>query len=134
MLWSRLVQTTLKAFKKTDFTSVREHEEFVWLHDRFVENEDYAGIIVSYLPSACTSAHKLHTCSVLEGSSLSPQIPPSPPRPDFDEPRHKLAKLREGRYTQDIGAVCRMCLDFKTKMVVFSTTRLYMEEMCLYCR
>ena len=43
-----LVQTTLKAFKKTDFTSVREHEEFVWLHDRFVENEDYAGIIVSY--------------------------------------------------------------------------------------
>jgi len=40
-------QTTLKEFKKTDFTSVREHEEFVWLHDRFVENDDYAGIIVS---------------------------------------------------------------------------------------
>lgn len=48
VLWFYLVQTTLKAFKKTDFTSVREHEEFVWLHDRFVENEDYAGIIVSY--------------------------------------------------------------------------------------
>lgn len=26
---------------------VREHEEFVWLHDRYVENEEYAGIIVS---------------------------------------------------------------------------------------
>lgn len=41
------VQTTLKAYKKADFTTVREHEEFVWLHDRFVENEEYAGIIVS---------------------------------------------------------------------------------------
>lgn len=41
-----LLQTTLTAFKKSDFSSVREHEEFVWLHDRFVENEDYAGILV----------------------------------------------------------------------------------------
>ena len=40
-------QTTLRAFKKTDFSSIREHEEFIWLHDRFTENEDYAGIIVS---------------------------------------------------------------------------------------
>ena len=29
---------------------VREHEEFVWLHDRYVENEEYAGIIVSKIP------------------------------------------------------------------------------------
>ena len=40
-------QTTLKTFKKVDFQTVREHDEFVWLHDRYVENEDYAGIIVS---------------------------------------------------------------------------------------
>ncbi len=26
---------------------VRQHEEFVWLHDRYEENEDYAGIVVS---------------------------------------------------------------------------------------
>lgn len=26
---------------------MREHEEFIWLHDRYVENEDYAGIVVS---------------------------------------------------------------------------------------
>lgn len=26
---------------------VRQHEEFVWLHDRFEENEEYAGYIVS---------------------------------------------------------------------------------------
>ena len=24
----------------------REHEEFVWLHDRFVENDEFAGYIV----------------------------------------------------------------------------------------
>ena len=40
-------QTTLKAFKKTDFSVVREHEEFVWLHDRLVEEENYAGFVVS---------------------------------------------------------------------------------------
>ena len=34
--------------------------------------------------------YALHFCS------YSPQIPPAPPKPDFDEPRHKLAKLREG--------------------------------------
>jgi len=44
---AHVLQTTLKAFKKADFTTVRDHEEFVWLHDRFVENEDYAGLIVS---------------------------------------------------------------------------------------
>lgn len=26
---------------------VRQHEEFIWLHDSFVENEEYAGFIVS---------------------------------------------------------------------------------------
>ena len=29
--------------------------------------------------------------------SLAMQIPPAPPKPNFDEPRHKLAKLREGK-------------------------------------
>ena len=40
-------QTTLPVFKEGEFSVVREHEEFVWLHDRYVENEEYAGIIVS---------------------------------------------------------------------------------------
>ena len=40
-------KTTLPAFRKPDFSVVREHEEFVWLHDRFVENQGYAGYIVS---------------------------------------------------------------------------------------
>lgn len=42
-------RTTLPGFAKSDNNVVRQHEEFVWLHDRFEENEDYAGYIVSFL-------------------------------------------------------------------------------------
>lgn len=41
------LQTTLSEFRQSEFSVVRQHEEFVWLHDRYEENEDYAGIIVS---------------------------------------------------------------------------------------
>ncbi|XP_059225532.1 sorting nexin-32 isoform X2 [Stomoxys calcitrans] len=61
-------RTTLPGFSKADNNVVRQHEEFVWLHDRFEENEDYAGYI----------------------------IPPCPPRPDFDASREKLQRLGEG--------------------------------------
>ena len=40
-------RTSLPGFSKSDNNVVRQHEEFVWLHDRFEENEDYAGYIVS---------------------------------------------------------------------------------------
>jgi hypothetical protein len=43
------LQTTLPEFDKQEFSVVRQHEEFVWLHDRFEENEEYAGFIVSQL-------------------------------------------------------------------------------------
>jgi hypothetical protein len=39
-------KTTLPDFQKSEFLVVRQHEEFVWLHDRFEENEEYAGYIV----------------------------------------------------------------------------------------
>lgn len=42
-------RTSLPAFSKSDNNVVRQHEEFVWLHDRFEENEEYAGYIVGYL-------------------------------------------------------------------------------------
>lgn len=61
-------RTTLPEYAKPDFLVVRQHEEFIWLHDRFEENEDYAGYI----------------------------IPPPPPRPDFDASREKLQRLGEG--------------------------------------
>lgn len=39
-------RTSLPGYAKPDFFVVRQHEEFVWLHDRFEENEDYGGYIV----------------------------------------------------------------------------------------
>lgn len=64
-------KTSLPEFKEPDFNVVRQHEEFVWLHDRYEESEDYAGVV----------------------------IPPAPPRPDFDASRDKLQKLGEGEGT-----------------------------------
>uniref|UniRef100_A0A8C9N7E8 Sorting nexin 6 n=1 Tax=Serinus canaria TaxID=9135 RepID=A0A8C9N7E8_SERCA len=40
-------KSSLPNFKQNEFSVVRQHEEFIWLHDSFVENEDYAGYIVS---------------------------------------------------------------------------------------
>lgn len=45
------MQTSLKEFAKPDFSVVRQHEEFIWLHDRFEEDEAYAGYIVSSKPT-----------------------------------------------------------------------------------
>ncbi|XP_065226516.1 sorting nexin-6 isoform X2 [Planococcus citri] len=64
-------KTTLPDFQKPEFSVVRQHEEFIWLHDRFEENEEYAGYI----------------------------IPPAPPKPDFDASREKLQKLGESEGT-----------------------------------
>lgn len=61
-------QMFFQGYAKSDFLVVRQHEEFVWLHDRFEENDEYAGYI----------------------------IPPVPPRPDFDASREKLQRLGEG--------------------------------------
>ncbi|XP_076318281.1 sorting nexin-6-like isoform X2 [Tachypleus tridentatus] len=61
-------KTTLAEFQKSEFSVVRQHEEFLWLHDCLESNEKYYGFI----------------------------IPPAPPRPDFDASREKLQKLGEG--------------------------------------
>lgn len=96
-------KTTLKAFKKADFTTVREHEEFVWLHDRFVEKEDYAGII----------------------------IPPTPPKPDFDEPRLKLAKLREGEETMTKEEYTKMKQELEAEYLATFKKTVAMHEVFL---
>ncbi|XP_077993820.1 sorting nexin-6-like isoform X2 [Glandiceps talaboti] len=64
-------KTTLPEFRESEFSVVRQHEEFVWLHDQYVDGIDFAGIV----------------------------IPPAPPRPDFDASREKLQKLGEGEGT-----------------------------------
>ncbi|KAM8928700.1 sorting nexin-32 isoform 1-T1 [Lycaon pictus] len=61
-------KSCLPHFTQMEFSVVRQHEEFIWLHDAYVENEEYAGLI----------------------------IPPAPPRPDFEASREKLQKLGEG--------------------------------------
>ncbi|UJR25346.1 hypothetical protein I4U23_006696 [Adineta vaga] len=68
-------KTKLSLFQESEFSVTRQHEEFIWLHDRYNENEEYAGLI----------------------------IPPVPPRPDFDSSRAKLQKLSdsEGSLTRE---------------------------------
>lgn len=58
-------RTKLPQFSKPVLSVVRQHEEFIWLHDCLVENDQYAGYI----------------------------IPPPPPKPDFDSSREKLQRL-----------------------------------------
>lgn len=42
-------QTTLPEFSESDFSVTRDHDEFLWLHTMYDENEDYAGVIVSLM-------------------------------------------------------------------------------------
>jgi len=60
-------RTGLPDFQKPEFSVIRLHEDFIWLHDVIQENPDYAGYI----------------------------IPPGPPKPDFDASREKLQRLGE---------------------------------------
>ncbi|EMP39230.1 Sorting nexin-32 [Chelonia mydas] len=64
-------KSSLPDFNRPALSVVRQHEDFVWLHDTFSENDEYAGII----------------------------IPPAPPRPDFEASREKLQRLGEGNST-----------------------------------
>ena len=61
--------------QEQEFSVIRLHEEFLWLHDSFDECVDYAGYV----------------------------IPPAPPRPDFDASREKLRRLgdAEGNLTKE---------------------------------
>jgi len=68
-------RTSMPRFAQQEFSVIRLHEEFIWLHDTIQENPEYAGYI----------------------------IPPPPPRPDFDASREKLRKLgdAEGNLTKE---------------------------------
>ncbi|KAH9384869.1 hypothetical protein HPB48_026899 [Haemaphysalis longicornis] len=61
-------KTTLSDFQKPEFSVLRQHEEFIRLHNALEESEDYAGMIIR----------------------------PAPPRSHFDASREKLQKLGEG--------------------------------------
>ncbi|OQR76928.1 sorting nexin-6-like [Tropilaelaps mercedesae] len=66
----------------SEFSVVREHEGFLWLHTAIEEHPAYAGYI----------------------------IPPPPPRPDFDAAREKLQKLGEGEGTMTKASTVNLLL------------------------
>ncbi|XP_047133124.1 sorting nexin-32 isoform X1 [Hydra vulgaris] len=96
-------KTVLPEFQGTDFSVIREHEEFIWLHDRFVENEDYAGIV----------------------------IPPPPPRPDFDASREKLQKLSEGEGTMTKEEFQKMKQELESEYLATFKKTVAMHEVFL---
>ncbi|XP_008473222.1 sorting nexin-6 isoform X3 [Diaphorina citri] len=96
-------KTTLREFPKSEYIVVRQHEEFVWLHDRFEENEAYAGYI----------------------------IPPAPPRPDFDSSREKLQKLGEGEGTMTKEEFIKMKQELEAEYLATFKKTVAMHEMFL---
>ncbi|KAK0169967.1 hypothetical protein PV328_010590 [Microctonus aethiopoides] len=96
-------KTTLPEFHKSEFLVVRQHEEFVWLHDRFEEEEEYAGYI----------------------------IPPCPPRPDFDASREKLQKLGEGEGTMTREEFTKMKQELEAEYLATFKKTVAMHEMFL---
>ncbi|XP_016839864.1 sorting nexin-6 isoform X1 [Nasonia vitripennis] len=96
-------KTTLPDFQKSEFFVVRQHEEFVWLHDRFEENEEYAGYI----------------------------IPPCPPRPDFDASREKLQKLGEGEGSMTREEFMKMKQELEAEYLATFKKTVAMHEMFL---
>ncbi|CAG5126860.1 unnamed protein product [Candidula unifasciata] len=96
-------KTTLQHFKNSEMSVVRQHEEFIWLHDRFVENEEYAGII----------------------------IPPAPPKPDFDASREKLQRLGEGEGTMTKEEFTKMKQELEAEYLATFKKTVAMHEVFL---
>ncbi|XP_035220054.1 sorting nexin-6-like isoform X2 [Stegodyphus dumicola] len=96
-------KTTLPTFAKPEFSVVRQHEEFVWLHDSFEENEKYAGFT----------------------------IPPAPPCPDFDASREKLHKLSEGEGTMTKEEFIKMKQELEMEYLATFKKTVAMHEVFL---
>ncbi|CAL1530690.1 unnamed protein product [Lymnaea stagnalis] len=96
-------KTTLQHFKNSEMSVVRQHEEFVWLHDRYVENEEYAGVI----------------------------IPPAPPKPDFDASREKLQRLGEGEGTMTKEEFTKMKQELEAEYLATFKKTVAMHEVFL---
>ncbi|CAK8693822.1 unnamed protein product [Clavelina lepadiformis] len=96
-------KTTMKEFKSNEFSVVRHHEEFIWLHDSYVDDERYAGIL----------------------------IPPTPARPDFDASRDKLAKLSEGDGSMTKEEFSRMKQELEAEYLSIFKKTVAMHELFL---
>ncbi|XP_031245174.1 sorting nexin-32 isoform X1 [Mastomys coucha] len=93
----------LPHFAQPEFSVVRQHEEFIWLHDTYVENEEYAGLI----------------------------IPPAPPRPDFEASREKLQKLGEGNSSITREEFAKMKQELEAEYLAIFKKTVAMHEVFL---
>ncbi|XP_060524867.1 sorting nexin-6 isoform X2 [Cylas formicarius] len=96
-------RTTMKSFQKPEFHVVRQHEEFIWLHDRYEEDSKYAGYI----------------------------IPPPPPRPNFDASREKLQRLGEGEGTMTKEEFTKMKQELEAEYLATFKKTVAMHEVFL---
>jgi sorting nexin-5/6/32 len=98
-------KTNLPTFMKQEMSVVREHEEFIWLHNCLEDCEEYAGFI----------------------------IPPAPPKPDFDASREKLQKLGEGEATMTKEEFQKMKQELEQEYLATFKKTVAMHEVFL-CR
>ncbi|CAH1127001.1 unnamed protein product [Ceutorhynchus assimilis] len=96
-------RTTMKNFQKSEFLVVRQHEEFIWLHDCYEEKPKYAGYI----------------------------IPPPPPRPNFDASREKLQRLGEGEGTMTKEEFTKMKQELEAEYLATFKKTVAMHEVFL---
>ncbi|CAJ0936845.1 unnamed protein product [Ranitomeya imitator] len=61
-------KSSLPTFKQNEFSVVRQHEEFIWLHDSFVENEEYIIPLAPPRPDFDASREKRQKLGEGEGS------------------------------------------------------------------
>lgn len=96
-------RTKLAQFAKPVMSVVRQHEEFIWLHDCLEDNDQYAGYI----------------------------IPPAPPRPDFDSSREKLQRLGDGEANMTKDEFAKMKQELESEYLAIFKKTVAMHEMFL---
>lgn len=96
-------RTKLPQFSKPFMSVVRQHEEFIWLHDCLEENDNYAGYI----------------------------IPPVPPRPDFDSSREKLQRLGDGESSMSKDEFLKMKQELEAEYLAIFKKTVAMHEIFL---
>lgn len=96
-------RTKLPQFAKQNMSVVRQHEEFIWLHDCLEDNDQYAGYI----------------------------IPPAPPKPDFDASREKLQRLGDGEASMTKEEFAKMKQELEAEYLAIFKKTVAMHEIFL---
>lgn len=96
-------RTKLPQFAKPVISVVRQHEEFIWLHDCLVDNDQYAGFI----------------------------IPPPPPRPEFEASREKLQRLGDGESSMTKEEFAKMKQELEAEYLAMFKKTVAMHEIFL---